>query len=410
MLSERLLDRAFGSFVIFGCIIVEYPSGKRRSYGQGDERSAFKIYNERTVRQLLFNPDLAFGEAYMRDDIVVTGGSIYDLIAIFFQNIARHQKTSLDLIGPGLYQLWQKIRGVNSINRSMRNVRRHYDLDERLYRLFLDEDMQYSCAYFEEESEPLDKAQMAKKEHIITKLNLQDSGRILDIGCGWGGLALSIARSNPSVSIVGVTLSVRQLEVARMRAQRDKLSDRVEFRLQDYRQIEEKFDRIVSVGMFEHVGPRDYDGFFSKVRDLLKPSGVALLHTIGRTGTPAPTSPWIHKYIFPGGHLPALSEILPAIEKSLLITSDVETLRLHYAKTLRHWRERFAEKRDAAQALYDEEFCRMWELYLAGSEASFRFFDLVVFQIQILASLEATPIVRDYMFPESASSDKAIAA
>jgi cyclopropane-fatty-acyl-phospholipid synthase len=353
------------------------------------------------VTRLLTDPDYAFADAYAKGDIRITRGAVYDVIATLFRNLGRHQATWKSR-GERLFRkMAQRIGGANSIMNSRRNARRHYDIDERLYRLFLDDDMQYSCAYFERPDMTLEEAQTAKKRHIIAKLHIPAGARVLDIGCGWGGLALSVARANPSVSVLGVTLSPRQLEVARDRALRAGLSNRVEFQLKDYRELDGTFDRIVSVGMFEHVGPRDYGAFFGQVCALLAPEGVALLHTIGRTGPPAPTNPWIRKHIFPGGHIPALSEIIPAIEGSRLITGDVETLRLHYAETLLHWRRRFGARRNEARRLYDEEFCRMWEFYLAGSEASFRWLDYVVFQIQLLKSIAATPIVRDYMLGET---------
>ena len=266
-------------------------------------------------------------------------------------------------------------RGLHQRNdrrRARRNVASHYDLDARLYDLFLDSDRQYSCAYFEYPGQSLDDAQTAKKRHIAAKLLPKDGATALDIGCGFGGHGALSRRRRAARASTGVTLSEEQFAVAKDRARQTGLADRVEFRLQDYRDVGETFDRIVSVGMFEHVGVNRYDEFFTKARRLLKDDGVMLLHSIGRNSVPGATNPWIRKYIFPGGYIPSLSEVLPAIERAGLYVTDIEILRLHYADTLRAWRERFMARRDEAAKLYDERFCRMWEFYLAGSETSFR--------------------------------------
>ena len=284
----------------------------------------------------------------------------------------------------------------NTARRARRNAAHHYDLDGRLYRLFLDSDMQYSCAYFERSAQCLDDAQLAKKRHITAKLLIEPGQRILDIGCGWGGLALYIAE-RCSAHVTGITLSEEQLGIARSRTKQRALTGRVDFRLQDYRAVSETFDRIVSIGMFEHVGVPYYRVFFRKVVQLLADDGVMLLHSIGRMDGPGATHPWIAKYIFPGGFVPALSEVLPAIEHSGLIVTDIEILRLHYAETLKAWRERFLARRDEAKALYDERFCRMWEFYLAATECGFRHGGLMVFQIQLAKRLGAVPLTRDYI-------------
>jgi cyclopropane-fatty-acyl-phospholipid synthase len=293
--------------------------------------------------------------------------------------------------------LRRRIDQYNRIAASRRNVAHHYDLNGRLYSLFLDRDRQYSCAYFPRGDETLEEAQLAKKRHIAAKLCLNRPGlRVLDIGCGWGGLALTLARDY-GARVVGITLSTEQLAEARNRAIADGLEDRVTFELCDYRLMDGNFDRIVSVGMFEHVGVGFYRTFFDTVARCLDPGGLALLHTIGRSDGPGSTNPWIAKYIFPGGYTPALSEVLPAIERSRLIATDVEVLRLHYAETLRHWRRRFAANRDAISSLYDERFCRMWEFYLSGAELSFRREGNVVFQIQLAHDQTAVPLTRDYI-------------
>jgi cyclopropane-fatty-acyl-phospholipid synthase len=344
----------------------------------------------------MLNPALALGELYMDGRLVVTKGGLYDLLALGARNLA-----ALD------GQPWARalakariaIRGLHQRNnrlRAKRNVASHYDLDQRLYNLFLDPDRQYSCAYFEYPGQSLEEAQTAKKRHLASKLLAKDGAKTLDIGCGFGGLALYLA-GVAGANVTGVTLSEEQFAVATDRAHETGLDDRVEFRLQDYRDVPEKFDRIVSVGMFEHVGVNHYDEFFTKVRSLLKDDGVMLLHSIGRNSVPGVTNAWIRKYIFPGGYMPSLSEVLPAIERAGLYVMDIEILRLHYAETLRAWRERFMARRDEARKLYDERFCRMWEFYLAGSETSFRVDAHMVFQIQLAKRQEVVPLTRDYI-------------
>ena len=290
----------------------------------------------------------------------------------------------------------RRLQQINTAARARRNVRHHYDLSGELYRLFLDEDMQYSCAYFERPDMSLEDAQRAKKRHLAAKLNLKPGNTVLDIGSGWGGLGLYLARRFEA-DVVGVTLSTEQHAVSVERAQNEGLDSHVHFELRDYRDISERFDRVVSVGMFEHVGLNHYQTYFNKCARLMKPDGVMVLHTIGRSGEPAATTPFIRKYIFPGGYIPSMSDMLPAIEKSGLIVTDVEILRLHYAETLKHWRERFMANRQKAVEIYDERFARMWEFYLAGSEASFRYGDLVVFQMQLARRNDSLPLTRDYI-------------
>jgi len=294
-------------------------------------------------------------------------------------------------------KMWRGLAQYNPAPRARRNVAHHYDLNGRLYSLFLDRDRQYSCAYFLTGNETLEEAQVAKKRHIASKLKLDRPGlRVLDIGSGWGGLALTLARDYGAV-VTGVTLSEEQLAESRARARAEGLDGQVRFELRDYRDVNDRFDRVVSVGMFEHVGIVHYDAFFAQVRRCLEPDGVALIHTIGRLHGPGATNAWFTKYIFPGGYSPALSEMLPAVEQSGLFTTDVEVLRLHYAETIRHWRRRFAANRDVISSLYDERFCRMFEFYLAGSELSFRRAGHVNFQVQLTADITTLPITRDYM-------------
>lgn len=294
----------------------------------------------------------------------------------------------------GVRHAFRRFHQINTAGRARRNVEVHYDLSVDLYRLFLDEDMQYSCAYFQRPEMTLKEAQAAKQRHIAAKLRLQPNLKLLDIGCGWGGLGLYLAKSF-NVDVLGVTLSGEQHAVATKRARCEGLASRLRFDVKDYRELGERFDRIVSVGMFEHVGVNHYSSFFGTCAKLLNPDGVMLLHTVGRSGPPSVTSAFVRKHIFPGGYVPALSEVVTAIEKAGLIVTDVEILRLHY--TLKNWGARFAANRDKAKAIYDERFCRMWEFYLAASEASFRWQDLVVFQIQIARKNDTLPIVRDYI-------------
>lgn len=380
-----------------GTLEVETNLGSRFTVGDGSgERIAVWLADSAAARQLLLRPELALGELYMEGRLVVTQGSIYDLIILLACNLWPGP-------APGLARAYKKVRMAlrplhqrNTARRAKRNVAHHYDLDGRFYRLFLDRDMQYSCAYFEHPGQRLDEAQLAKKRHIAAKLLIQPGHHVLDIGSGWGGLALYLAK-HCGAQVTGITLSEAQLEYARQRAKNDGLTARVGFLGLDYRAIAGSFDRIVSVGMFEHVGISYYDAFFTKAVELLAEHGVMLLHTIGRADGPSSTNPWIAKYIFPGGHAPALSEMLPSIERAGLIVTDVEILRLHYAKTLKAWRERFLARRDEAKALYNERFCRMWEFYLAMVECGFRHGGLTVFQIQLAKRLDAVPLTRDYI-------------
>ena len=361
---------------------------------------AVRIKNRATAVKLALNPDLRLGEAYADGDLVMERGSVWDLLQIVGFNSSEPELTSSRWMRLATKAM-NTVLHRNGLKVSRRNVARHYDLSGSMYRLFLDEDMQYSCAYFRTPDASLEQAQVAKKQHVAAKLLLRPGQRVLDIGCGWGGLALSIARSE-NVEVLGITLSQEQLAVARERAQAAGLSDRVQFQLIDYRQLEGSFDRIVSVGMFEHVGTPQYQTFFGQVRRLLKPDGIGVLHSIGKLHGPAPTNPWIRKHIFPGGYIPALSEVLPSLEQSGLFLTDVEILRLHYADTLRAWRERFLARQSELAEIYDERFRRMWEFYLAGSEMSFRYYGFMVFQIQLSRSLGAVPLTRDYMIEAEA--------
>jgi cyclopropane-fatty-acyl-phospholipid synthase len=356
-----------------------------------------RIADKRTERQLAINAPLAIGEAYMDGRLTFERGTIYDFLELVLTNVSRQPWPRWLRAVDILLYVTRRLQHYNPVGRAKRNVAHHYDLDGSLYDLFLDPDRQYSCAYFEHDGMSLEDAQEAKKRHLAAKLDLSDGMRVLDIGSGWGGLALYLAKTS-HVDVTGITLSEEQLKIARDRAGAEGLSKAVDFRLCDYRNLEGKFDRIVSVGMFEHVGTAHYRSFFQQINRLLADDGVAVIHSIGRFDGPAATNPFIAKYIFPGGYIPALSEVLPAIEREGLLATDLEILRLHYAMTLRHWRQRFRKAWHSAAERFGEPFCRMWEMYLAGSETAFRYQNLMVFQIQLTKDQDALPLTRDYMF------------
>jgi len=370
-----------------------------RNYGFGDHSGlpvAARIADKWTEIRLALNPMLAIGEAYMDGRLIIEQGTIYDLLEIILKNLAAIRWPRWLKLIDDARSLTRPLQNYNPVRRAKRNVAHHYDLDGSLYDLFLDADRQYSCAYFETDRTPLDEAQAAKKRHLAAKLNLRDGLKILDIGSGWGGLALYLAQT-AHVEVTGITLSDEQLKISRERARAMGLSLAVKFELCDYRNLEGKFDRIVSVGMFEHVGTTHYRSFFDKIGKLLGDDGVAVLHSIGRFGGPASTNPFIAKYIFPGGYIPALSEVFPPIERERLVVTDLEILRLHYASTLRHWRQRFRASWHVAADKFGERFCRMWEMYLAAAEAGFRYQNLMVFQLQLTKDQKVLPFTRDYM-------------
>jgi cyclopropane-fatty-acyl-phospholipid synthase len=382
------------------------PDGRTTHLGQPGNGPALtiRIKDRATMRRLSWNPELTFGEAYMDGGMTVENGSIRDVIALIFDNMSDGPRIPQARLAKPFRPLIRRIHQYNPAARSERNVAHHYDLSRRLYELFLDEDEQYSCAYFTEPDMTLEDAQKAKKRHIAGKLLLEPGMRVLDIGSGWGGLALTLAETT-GVDVTGLTLSREQLTVANERARQRGLADRVRFHLRDYRAETGVYDRIVSVGMFEHVGVNHYDTFFRTVKNLLSPDGVMLLHSIGRLDGPGRTNPWIRKYIFPGGYAPALSEVFPAIERAGLLTADTEILRMHYALTIERWQQRFKVNRAEIAKLYDERFCRMWEFYLAGAEMDFRYLNQIVFQIQLARSINAIPLTRDYMYKRASQID-----
>jgi cyclopropane-fatty-acyl-phospholipid synthase len=397
---DRLLRSFLSRFIRRGSMTFTTADGDKFTCGDGTgEPVRARFRTSDAARRVLLNPELALGEIYMEGSFVIEQGTIADALAILMGQ-------------PDALPTWAKphwwarflirrIRQFNPRSRSRDNVAHHYDLDGRLYSLFLDSDKQYSCAYFETPDASLDDAQLAKKRHLAAKLAVGHGDRTLDIGSGWGGLGLYLAEI-AGADVTGITLSTEQLQVSNARAAEKNLSGAAQFLLQDYRDVEGPFDRIVSVGMFEHVGVNSYETFFKRCAELLTDDGVMMLHSIGRSEGPDATNPWIAKYIFPGGYIPALSEVLPAIERSGLLVCDVEILRLHYAETLKAWRERFMARREEAVQLYDERFARMWEFYLAASEMSFRKQNLMNFQIQLAKRQGVVPMTRDYVAREEA--------
>lgn len=397
---DRLLQFLLKTFIRRGTFRVTTSRATVLSFGDGTGQPVSVRFTSRAAEwAILLDPELKLGETYMNGAFVVEQGSIADVLAIALGQDSEvpHWARPQWL----LRYLYRRLQQFNPRRRARHNVAHHYDLDGRLYSLFLDADRQYSCAYFETPDQSLDDAQLAKKRHLAAKLllsgNRGDPGlRVLDIGCGWGGLGLYLAEV-AGANVTGVTLSQEQHAAANERAAEKGLSERARFRLQDYRDISEPFDRIVSVGMFEHVGVNHYDTFFRKSAQLLADDGVMLLHSIGRSEGPNVTNPWVAKYIFPGGYIPSISEVLPAIERSGLLVTDIEILRLHYAETLKHWRERFLAYREEIERIYDQRFVRMWEFYLAASEMSFREQALMVFQIQLAKRQDVVPVTRDYI-------------
>ncbi|ANT60107.1 cyclopropane-fatty-acyl-phospholipid synthase [Salipiger sp. CCB-MM3] len=398
-----ILERMLKRLIVEGRLKITAPDGALHEFGPGGGPEAeVTITDTSIIKDLCQHPVMALGEGYMDGRIDCPPHKLYDFLALLIRNQQSGQMPSwfvaMDRMRVGLRGLEQR----NNPLRSQSNVQHHYDISDDLYRLFLDEDMQYSCAYFRDPEMSLEDAQRAKKDHIAHKLLLKPGMKVLDIGCGWGGMALTLARDY-GVHVTGVTLSENQLATAKQRAEAAGLADKTEFRLLDYRKIEDKFDRVVSVGMLEHVGFPHLQDYFAKVQDVLKPDGVALIHSIGHTAPPVPTSPWIDKYIFPGGYIPSLSEVSASIEKSGLWAADVEVLRGHYGPTLNHWRRRFEAALPKVREMgYDERFIRMWRFYLAVCEAAFEETRQGVFHLQIAHKQYAVPTTRDYLYGHDA--------
>ena len=393
--SLPLLSSLLRSMIRKGLLVVIDARGGRHEFGghRTGPSVTVRLHDGNLPLRMALNPSLALGEAYMDGKLTLEQGSLQELFHLVTEGL-----DALDAHpAQRLRTRFARTRSLRNHHRRARaNVAHHYDLSGALYDLFLDADRQYSCAYFATGTETLEEAQAAKKQHLAAKLLLEPGCEVLDIGSGWGGLALELAQT-ANANVTGITLSTEQLTAARARAEAAGLSRQVRFELTDYREAGGLYDRIVSVGMFEHVGPRDYSTFFNAVARMLKPDGVALIHSIGRMEPPGGPDPWISKYIFPGGYIPALSEVIAAVEKTGLWITDIEILRVHYAETLRHWHERFQERRAEAAQIYDERFCRMWEFYLAACEMLFRNGPLMVFQIQLAHRRDAVPLTRDYI-------------
>jgi cyclopropane-fatty-acyl-phospholipid synthase len=398
MIADNILRRAISRIVKTGTLSVITGSGARLEAGDGgDPKVSIRLIGKAASWSLLIDPELTLGELYTDGRLLIEQGTILDLFQLLLETTHGHRRSLPIPSLSSLRELAERFRGRIGRNRARRNVAHHYDLDRRLYELFLDSEWQYSCAYFEYPGQSLDEAQRAKQRHVAAKLMIEPGQEVLDIGCGWGGLALYLTRIAGAGKVKGITLSDQQLAAARRSAARFGLTDRAYFELEDYRNTTGTFDRIVSVGMFEHVGRVSYDTYFQTCSRLLSDTGVMLLHTIGSTRPPEYTNPWIAKYIFPNCYLPSLSEVMEAVEHAGLIVTDTEVLRLHYAETLKMWRTRFMARRVEAARLYDERFVRMWECYLAMCEAGFRFGSLVVFQIQLAKRFATVPLLRDYI-------------
>ena len=380
-----------------GTLEIIDSNDKTYKFGNSNPHVCIRLKNKSIERKLFLNPNLHIGEAYMNEELVVEKGTIEDflnLITNCYDDFISNNK--FYKFYEYLSSIFMPFQQINQLVNSKKNVAHHYDINEDLYKLFLDQDMQYSCAYFHNPNMSLDQAQKDKKQHIIKKLQITENMDVLDIGCGWGGMAIEIAKST-GAKVKGITLSENQFKTASERAQKEGLADKVSFALQDYRNETEKYDRIVSVGMFEHVGVKYFKTYLSKANDILKENGVFLLHTIGQRGKPTATSPWIRKYIFPGGYIPSLSEVMNATQKLNINVTDVEVLRLHYAHTLSKWYQNVIENKDKIINMFDQRFFRMWEFYLLASKYSFVNMGNVVFQIQIAKNINNLPLTRNYI-------------
>jgi len=356
-----------------------------------------KILDKKLHYKLLFHPDLYLGEAYTDGQLIIENGTLTDFLDLALMNIGRSEFNIISYLINKFRGSYRYLTNFNFIKKSKMNVSHHYDISDDLYDLFLDPKRQYSCAYFKNDDDSLETAQNNKIQHIIKKLNIKPNQKILDIGCGWGSLAMDIAKS-AQCEVTGITLSENQFNYCVKKAKELNLENQLTFKLMDYRELNEKFDRIVSVGMFEHVGRKFYNKFFKQIDNLLDKDGVSLIHTIGSVNPPRDPHPWITKYIFPGGYTPSLSEVTTPIEKAGLIVSDIEVLRLHYAHTLRHWRENCIKNKEKIISMFDEKFFRMWEFYLAGCEMAFKWGDQVVYQFQLTKNYTSTPVTRDYIY------------
>ena len=395
MYLARFLNTLFkkDGFILIDADLNKYIIGSPLS----KEPIVLKLLNKKLHYKLLLRPDLYFGEAYSNGDVKIENGTLTDFLNITLMNIGRGELNFFSQFMNKLSGSYRYLTNFNFIKKSKMNVAHHYDLSDGLYDLFLDPKKQYSCAYFKNKNDTLEDAQNNKIQHIIKKLNIQSNQKVLDIGCGWGSLAFDIAKSK-NCEVTGITLSENQFAYCVKKSKELNLENQVTFKLIDYRQLNEKFDRIVSVGMFEHVGRKFYKKFFKQIEKLLTDSGVSLIHTIGSVNPPRDPHPWVTKYIFPGGYTPSLSEVTTPIEKAGLVVSDIEVLKLHYSHTLRHWKENCINNKEKIVEMFDERFFRMWEFYLAGCEIAFKWGDQVVYQFQLTKSYTSTPITRDYIY------------
>ena len=396
MQLAKFLNKLFkeGGLVLIDANSKKYVIGKPKE----NNPITLKLLDKSLHYKLLFYPDLYFGEAYSKGSLTIENGTLTEFLNMALQNIGRKETNLFSELLNTIRGSYRYLTNFNFIKKSKMNIARHYDISDDLYDLFLDSKRQYSCAYFKNENDSLETAQNNKIDHIIKKLNLKPNQKVLDIGSGWGSLAIEIAKKT-QCQVLGITLSESQFEYSKKKAKEMNMDNQVEFRICDYREVKEKFDRIVSVGMFEHVGRKFYRTFFKKMCDILNKDGIALLHTIGSVNPPRQPQPWITRYIFPGGYTPSLSQMTIPIEKSGLILSDLEIIRMHYSHTLRHWKENFIKNKDKALKMFDEKFVRMWEFYLTSCETAFRWGDhQVVFQLQLTKELHTVPNIRDYIY------------
>ena len=395
MQLAKFLNKLFkeDGFILIDANSIKYIIGNPKK----KKPITLRLLDKKLHYKLLFNPDLYFGEAYTDGTAKIENGSLTDFLEIALKNIGRNQTNILSQILNKLRGTYRYLTNFNVTKKSKKNVAHHYDISDDLYDLFLDPKRQYSCAYFKNENDSLEVAQNNKIDYIIKKLNLKPNQKVLDIGCGWGSLAIEIAKKS-QCEVTGITLSENQYKYSIHKAKELNVENQVQFKLIDYRQLNEKFDRIVSVGMFEHVGRKYYKTFFNQINKLLNDTGIALIHTIGSVNQPRDPQPWITNYIFPGGYTPSMSEITAPIEKSGLIISDIEVLRMHYSHTLRNWKQRFLNNKSKVLTMFDENFFRMWEFYLTSCEMVFKWNDQVVFQFQLSKDLTSLPTTRDYIY------------
>ena len=390
----NLTERVLRDQIKTGLLGIVDHRGVRSDYGSGEQPVVVRLNKSSTLVRLLRNPALNLGECYMNGELDLLEGTLTDFLRLLRINLTDVAKRNRNFASKYLGTL---LHSWNNISSSFSNVSFHYDIEPDLYRGFLDENMHYSCAYFESEQATLEEAQLAKCQHLMKKMRLEPGQRVLDIGCGWGSLAMYLAE-NAHVDVTGVTVSKNQLEVAQERASERNLNNQVQFKLEDYRQHRGHYDAIVSVGMFEHVGKKYYDTYFKKVRELLKDDGIAVIHTIGSSDVPTPTNPWIKRYIFPGGYIPSLSEVSASIERMGLQVADIEVWRHHYARTLEIWNSRFQKIREGIKVKKGEKFCRLWEFYLCACQTAFELDSLVVFQFQLSHHNDTAPLTRDYLY------------